>query len=131
MIEAPVAAREAPAERNVLRFIVWMADITPPSWLIVRTMEQPVSSDCSSNTASQKEVSNPQHCGWDREMNRCLGTAWRLLRSVDTEYRSRQLKGHVEVHVESGRFLRKGRMGLWSQLQERITGLPHRLFGGR
>jgi hypothetical protein len=30
MNEAPVATRDAPVERNVLRFIVWMVDINLP-----------------------------------------------------------------------------------------------------
>ena len=30
MNEAPLATREVPAERNVLRFIVWMVDMNPP-----------------------------------------------------------------------------------------------------
>src|SRR5215467_5062709 len=93
-------------------------------------MEQAVR-DCRSNSASRKEVSNPQNCDWDREMNWCVGTAWRMLCSIHKKYRSRQLWSDVEVHVDGGQFLAKGGERLWSQLEESITSLPHWLLSGR
>jgi hypothetical protein len=82
--EAPVATREARIETKLLLLIVLMADITPPflahapsehrKWIEVSAHQTPT------------EVSNPQHCSWDREMNWCVGTARRVFRSEITEY---------------------------------------------
>jgi hypothetical protein len=130
MNEAPVANRDAPLDRNVLLFRVLIADMTPPS---LAHCSAKLTSQCVTAVELNKPegVSNPQNCGWDREMNWCVSTAWRVFCSENNKDGNRLLKSGLEVHVEGGQFLGKGNERLWSQFQESITRLPHRLLGGR
>src|SRR5437868_9026778 len=108
MNEAPVATIDAPVDRKLLLFIVLMAGmITPFVGLSFSNMEQAVLPDCPSNSASLKEVSNPQNGGWDREVNWCVSTAWRMFCTQNKEYRSPWRNG-LRVYIEAGQFLAEG-----------------------
>jgi len=127
-----VANRDAPVDRNVLLFRALIADMTPPSLAYCSAKpNRQFRLTYPLNTASRKEVSNPQNGGWDGEMNWCVGTAWRMFCSIYKKYRCRRLWSSDELHVDGRKFLGKGSERLRSQLEESITSLPHRLLSGR
>ena len=65
-------------------------------------------------------------------MNWSVGTEWRVFSSENKEYGSRQLRNDLKFqHFEDGQVLARGSVRLWSQFEESITRLPHRLLSGR
>jgi hypothetical protein len=126
MNEAPVAISDAPVVRNVLLLRVLIAGMTFP----FRGLRFAFSFLTQRNP---KEVSNSQNGGWDREVYGSVGTAWRVCRSENTKYRTRQLRSDFNVnrHLKDGQFVARGSMRLRSQFKEGIANLPDRLLSAR
>src|SRR5215510_15821955 len=84
--------------------------------------ERQVSTDRNS-----KEVSDPQDRCWDRGVRWGIGTAWRWCRHTNKDEGIRQLNWHQVLKVERVIVMVRRNLGMRSEFEKGITGLPNGL----